>query len=423
MFHNRNIVSAVEMGTSKFCVLVGEIGEDGTLDVIGRGEAPSAGAVVKGEIVDMEKAFDQLAKALEEADRASSRALNQTRMVMVLVTGCGIASQPGVGMVVVRNDEHVVTEAERREANENARILNLAAERKIINTSESFFMVDGRRVSNPLRHHGSKLEAHIHIVHGISARVDNFRNLVRESGFDDADIDVVFSPVAADLGVLNEMEREDGVLLIDLGAGCAEYVMEYDSGVCASGVLQVGMEHVANDLSIGLGLGIDQCRRLLVSGELARAEKEGRQSIVLRSGSGAERSIPLCSFETIVDCRLREIFTIIRRQLELAGSPRSLAAGGVLTGGGALFPRSRELFAEVFDISCRVAQPRDAEGAVTDLASPRYSAVWGALKIAAHYRAVELSGEGVAGGVMDAVDRGLRSIRQGYGKIKRALKF
>lgn len=423
MFHTRNIVSAVEMGTSKFCVLVGEIGDDGSLDVIGRGEAPSAGAVVKGEIVDMEKAFDQLAKALDEADRASGRVLSLTRMVMVLVTGCGISSQPGVGVVLIRNDEHTVTEAERREANDNARILNLAAERTIINTSESFFLIDGRRVSNPLRHQGSKLEAHIHIVHGISARVDNFRNLVRESGFDDADIDVVFSPVAADLGVLNELEREDGVLLIDLGAGCAEYVMEYDNGVCASGVLQLGMEHVANDLSIGLGLSIDQCRKLLVSGELGRAEREGRQYLSVRSGAGAERSIPLVSFDTIIDCRLREIFTIIRRQLELAGSPRSLAAGGVLTGGGALFPRAKELFGEVFDLSCRVAQPRDAEGAITDLASPRYSAVWGALKIAAHYRNIESAGEGVAGGVLASIERGLYSFRRGYGKFRKAFKF
>ena len=421
MFHSRNIISAVEMGTSKFCVLVGEVDDNGHLDVIGRGEAPSAGSVVKGEIVDMEKAGDQLGKALEEADRASGRSLALSHLMMVVVTGCGIASQPGVGMVLIRNDEHVVTDAERREANDNARVLNLAAERKIINTSESFFLVDGRRVSNPLRHHGSKLEAHIHIVHGISARVDNFRNLLRESGFEDTDIDVVFSPVASDFGVLSEREREDGVLLIDLGAGCTEYVMEYDNGLCASGVLQIGMEHVANDLSIGLGLSIDQCRKLLVSGELERASQQGLSHLTLRGGTGSERSIPLCSFDTIIDFRLREIFTIVRRQLELAGSPRSLAAGGVLTGGGALFPRARELFSEVFDLACQVAQPRDAEGAITDLASPRYSAVWGALKIAAHYRNGGSAGAG--GGFWSLWDNLALSLRRGRGKLGKALKF
>ena len=284
MFNSRNIVSAVEIGTSKFCVVVGEIDGNGRLDVIGRGEAPSASSVVKGEIVDMDRAYEQLAKALEEADRVSERALTMSRLVMVLVTGCGIMSQPGVGMVLVRNSDHVVTEKEQGEANDNARVLNLSAERRIINTCNSFFLIDGRRVSNPLRHHGSKLEAHIHIVHGVSSRVENIYKLVRDSGFEDADIDVVFSPIAADYGVLSERERDEGVLLVDLGAGCTEYVMEYDNGLGASGVLQVGMEHVANDLSLALGLSIDQCRKLLVSGDIARASEAGVPRIGRPSG-------------------------------------------------------------------------------------------------------------------------------------------
>ena len=420
MFHSRNIVSAVEIGTSKFCVLVGEIDDNGRLDVIGRGEAPSAASVVKGEIVNVERAYEQLAKAIEEADRASERSLMTSRLVMVLVTGCGITSQPGVGMVQIRNADHVVTEAERSEANENARVLNLSAERRIINTCDSFFMVDGRRVSNPLRHRGSKLEAHIHIVHGISARVDNFCNLVRDAGFEDADIDVVFSPIAAEYGVLSERERDEGVLLVDLGAGCTEYVMEYDNGLCASGVLQVGMEHVANDLSIGLGLSIDQCRKLLVSGEFTRAAESGQTELKLRGVSGAERTIPLTSFDAVIDCRLREIFTIVRRQLELAGSPCSMAAGGVMTGGGALCPRARELFGEVFDLSCQAARPRDAEGAITDLASPRYSAVWGALKLAADYLSSEDS-EG--GGFLSSLGGNANAFLSGLGKIRKAIKF
>ena len=92
-----------------------------------------------------------------------------------------------------------------------------------------------------------------------------------------------------------------------------------------------------------------------------------------------------------------------------------------MTGGGALFPRARELFSEVFDLSCQVAQPRDAEGAITDLASPRYSAVWGALKIAAHYR----NGGSAAGngGFWSLWDNLAVSLRRGRGKLGKALKF
>ena len=396
MFSSRDtIVTAIEFGTSKIGVLTGAVNENGIIEVIGRGEAPSLSSIIKGEIVDMEKAFEQFSRALEEADRSSGHALGDSTLVAIAVTGCGIDSQPGIGTVFIKNEEHVVTEAEQNEAHENARVLNLAADREIISSSASYFLIDGRRVGNPLRHKGSRLEAHIHIVHGISSRIDNFRRLVRDAGFEDSAIAVVFSPVADDFGVLNDLDRSDGVLLVDLGAGCTEYIVEYDRGICCSGVLQIGMEHIANDLSVGLKLTMSTCRKLLRSGDLARAIAEHRETLEFHSGSGtgAARSIPLASFETVIDLRLRETFGIIRNRLEKAGVSRGLAAGGVLTGGGALFPRAQELFKETFDLACRVAMPSDTGGAVTGLESPCCSTIWGTLKIAAHYAQQGSSGE------------------------------
>ena len=66
MFHTRDIVTAIEIGTSKINVLVGEAGPDGRVNVVGRGSAPSAGSVVKGEIEDMDLAFEQLGNAIAE---------------------------------------------------------------------------------------------------------------------------------------------------------------------------------------------------------------------------------------------------------------------------------------------------------------------------------------------------------------------
>ena len=423
MFSSRDsIVTAIEFGTSKIGVLVGAVNENGDVEVIGRGEAPALSSVVKGEIVDMEKAFEQFGKALEEADRSSGRVLGSSLLVAVAVTGCGIDSQPGIGTVFIKNDERIVTEAEQNEAHENARVLNLAADREIISSSASYFLIDGRRVSNPLRHKGSRLEAHMHIIHGISSRIDNFRTMGRDAGFDDSAVEVVFSPVADDIGVLNDLDRSDGVLLIDLGAGCTEYIVEYDRGIITSGVLQIGMEHIANDLSVGLKLSMATCRKLLRSGDLARAIAERRETLEFHTGSGtgAARSIPLASFETVVDLRLRELFGIIRSRLEKAGVPHSLAAGGVLTGGGSLFPRAQELFKETFDLSCRVAQPSDAGGAVTDLESPCCSTLWGTLKIAAYYAG---QGLGRKGGSLGRGRNLADNMADLVKKLSRALKF
>ena len=81
-----------------------------------------------------------------------------------------------------------------------------------------------------------------------------------------------------------------------------------------------------------------------------------------------------------------EIFEIIRKQMQAKNAPRALGAGGILTGGGAEYFRSRELFSDIVDMNCRIGVPTDAAGAGVDLDSPRFSAIWGALKVAAFFQ-------------------------------------
>ena len=425
MFHSREIVTAIELGSSKICVLIGEAGEGGRVNIIGRGTAPSAGAVVKGEIYNMEKAFDQLAAALEEADRSSNHELGNSRLVVVVVTGCGIDSHQGVGTVFIKNEQHRVTQKERFEAHENAKVQHIAPDREIINSSESYFMIDGRPVRNPLEQNARKLDAYVHVVHAVASRLENFRTIVRESGFEDSMMEVAFAPLAADFGILSEEEREHGVLLIDLGAGTTEFDVEYNSGIQASGVIQVGFDHVCNDLSIGLDLPISLCRKLIEEGTLVRAIRDRRDWLEFPQPGSGMRRIPLVSFETIVDLRLREIFEIIKKTLADRGALGNLEAGGVLTGGGALFERTAGIFREVFDLSCRIGQPLESGGAVVGVENPRYSTVWGALKIAAYYNELNSGsrGRGTFGNLIDAADGFLSRFRRNLSNLKETIRM
>ena len=384
MFQKRNVVCAVEIGTSKICVLVGEVDCKGGISaVLGQGSVASAGVVVKGEIVDMEKCAHLLNKALEAADRTSNGEVANCRLLTVLVTGGGIDSTQGLGIATVKSG--MVSEEDRIEAETSAKLIDIGVEREIINTSTSFFLLDGRRVINPLRFTGRRLEASVQIIHAVSRRIANFRETVVESGIENARIESLFSPLAAGFGIVDEQEKQNGVLLVDIGAGVTEFLVFYDRGVCASGALQIGMEHVANDLAIALGLHIDTCRKLLESGALAQAVAEKRAMMDFPRSGGKMRSVPVATLELIVDTRLREIFELIRKKLLEKNAPQALGSGGVLTGGGAEYFRTAEIFRDVFDLACRVGMPSDST-VPGGLRSPRYSAVWGALKVAAFFQ-------------------------------------
>ena len=151
---------------------------------------------------------------------------------------------------------------------------------------------------------------------------------------------------------------------------------------------------------------------------------EHRDFLEFHNSTGGVRRVPLASFESIIDLRLREIFEIIRARLLASGVPRCLGAGGVLTGGGALFYRTPEMFREVFELSCRIGQPGDIGGAITGIDTPRFSAVWGGLKVAAHYLGMYGSRRGGAlNGVVDKLNRLLDNSRRGFRNFRESVKF
>lgn len=422
MFGSSDIVCTIEFGTSKISVLIGEVSNDESVDIIGRGCVPSAG-IIKGEITDAKSAETALNRALEEAENSCGQLAN-CKLVTVLVTGCGIDSQGGVGSTVVKNPQRTVTINEIIEAEENAEIINLVPEREIINKSTSYYLLDNRRVGNPENMTGSRLDAHVHLVHGISSRIRNFTNLVQSSGFENTDIEIIFSPLAASFGIVTRTERENGVLLVDFGMGCTDYAVEFNDGTTGSGVLQIGFDHVANDLAIGLDLPIDLCRRILESGELQKARNENRETIDFPNGIGGIRRIPLASFETIIDMRLRETFEIVRAKLAAAKVSLTFGSGVIATGGGSLYYRTKEILGEVFNVNCQMRVPADLRGALTGLEDPRFSASWGALKYAAICLKRGGSGsDNTLDKIVNGINRLFDNSKVGLNNIRKSIKF
>lgn len=370
----------MEIGTSKIRVLVGESSEDNSPIILGRGEVGSGNAIVKGEIVDMDRTLELLSDALDMADDNSGKLVNQTQVAGIVVTNCGIASLESVGSAVIKSPDRKISEEEIAEATQNAQVTHLPFDRVPIDTLDSYFMLDGhRRVASPLGQIAHKLDAHVHVIHGESNRIGSFTKIMADSGFEENTY-LIFSGIATVMGVMTEDEKRNGAILLDMGAGVTEYVTVYNHGIIASGVLPVGFEHVANDLSVILRLHIDTCRKLLNDGTLAQMSAQGKGFIELKNINNKLVKIPLVSFEKVIDERLNESFGIIKDNLKSRGLFKNIGSGGILSGGAALFPRTLDIFHDVFECPVRLGKPFDASGAITELENPRYSSVWGSLK-------------------------------------------
>ena len=110
------ILVALDVGTSKVAVLVGEVTSEGALDIIGKGSVPSSG-LRKGLVNNIEQTVDSIQQAIEQAERLSGLRLEAA---FVAVGGDHVQSLNSRGTVAVSGAHREVTHEDIERATEVA---------------------------------------------------------------------------------------------------------------------------------------------------------------------------------------------------------------------------------------------------------------------------------------------------------------
>jgi cell division protein FtsA len=67
---NNNIVVGLDIGTTKIAVIVAQKNEYGKIEILGHGNAPSAG-IIRGSVMNIDKTVESIKTAVEEAELRS----------------------------------------------------------------------------------------------------------------------------------------------------------------------------------------------------------------------------------------------------------------------------------------------------------------------------------------------------------------
>jgi cell division protein FtsA len=367
-------VAALEIGTSKTVAMVGEMREDGTVMITGVGEQPSSG-VRKGEIIDLENASVCAKSALEEAEETSNVSLGQ---VFVAVSGGHIRGLVNRGAVPVRDTDAQVSEEDVDEVMEVARAVSLAADREIIHTICRHFCIDDQeRVIKPEGMVGARLSVDMLVLHGVRGLLRNTVRVVEQIPMEVQD--VAFSGLCSALSVLTAEQKTSGVVVIDLGGGTTDY-MAYAGGVVAcGGALGVGGDHVTNDIAIAFSIPMTRAEKLkkdIGSATIPAVIDPPRISLPAEVGFPG-RTINLRSMHTVINARMEEIFSTIKKRLDDDNVLPLVGAGIVLTGGGAHMIGATDLAETVFGVPCFVGAPRGVTGIAVATDGPQYAACCG----------------------------------------------
>jgi cell division protein FtsA len=371
----------LEIGTTKICVVVSEGRPDGTISILGVGETPSRG-VRKGEIVDFRTVADCVREALVDAEEKTNVDI---RNIWVAITGSHLRSFNNRGVFNIPEDRDDIREEDLEQVEVNAKEVTLPPENSFLHTIIQSYHVDGNRnVTNPLGMVGSRLEADFHVIHGVTTRIQNTLRCIEtlNVGIED----VVLSSLASAQIVLTQQQKDLGALVIDIGGGTTDFLVYQDGGVLHSGVLAVGGDHITNDISIGLRLPIARAELLKVREGAASPPSESRGGVItLKNDPGFLGStIDRLALDTIIHLRIREIFELIRKDVESAseGILGVLGAGVMITGGCARLPGISSVASDVLGLDVHITNARDVGGMMQTFENPQYSTAIGLTKYA-----------------------------------------
>lgn len=367
---NRRIITGLDIGTTKICAIIAEVIEDNNnIEIIGIGLSPSHG-LRKGIVVDIDETSKAIKEAYKKAERMAGISINSA---FVGIAGAHISSLNSHGVVAVTGEEKEIKDTDIQRVMEAAKIIPLSAEEEMIHVLAREFIVDGcAGIKDPLGMSGVRLEVETHIITGSSTSIQNLVKSVLRAGLSVNDI--VLEPLASSESVLTIDEKELGVALVDMGGGTTDLVVFQEGSICYTSVLPVGGNHVSNDIAVGLRTPISEAEKVKISyGRAISSLASNDDFIDVSTASGKDkRKVPLKNLCEVIEPRMQEIFTLVKRELDHVG-PRDLTPGGiVITGGASLLSGADQLAAEIIELPVRLGEPGHINGLSDVIDNPVY---------------------------------------------------
>lgn len=367
---------ALDIGTSKVCVLVGEVTDRGQLEIIGKGTSPMRGTR-RGNIINLDQAVDAVKRAVDEAEVMAGVQIDSA---CVGVAGDQIRSANSRGVVSVTGRNREIAREDIDRVIEKSRAIPVPSELEVLHVIPREFVVDGQDgIHDPVGMTGSRLEANVHIVTGARTHDQNILTCVNKAGI--AVSELVLEPLAAAEAVLSADEREMGVLLMDLGAGTTDYAVFLEGNVIHSNVLPVGAGHFTSDISVVLRTPMEDAERIKKRHGCALSSLvvDDDPIEVPTVGGRAPKIVSKTELTNILEPRAAEIAKLIWRDLEKVGMDKEIRSGIVLVGGGAEMDGMLEMCEQIFDCQARKGSPRGLGGLADTVNGPEWATAAGLL--------------------------------------------
>lgn len=348
MKDNSKLAVGLDIGTNTTRVVIGLKTEE-QISIIGLGEVETNG-MRKGVVADTNAVADSICRALVQAEQASGQNVDSA---VVNIDGMSILSTDVNGMIAISGE--IIQDDIIRLENLST-IGKIPNNRIILGVVPYEYVLDSQTgIKDPIGMTGSRLELKANVISTLKPHYDSLQDVVAKEKITSR---FLVSAVAAAQAVLNEKQKENGVMLIDLGAATTGIAIYEGGDLRYTTVLSVGGNTVTNDLATGLQIVPELAELVKTTHGTAIFDDDNKQVSVKFDKQSYDFN--QAEIDEIVSSRLNEIFILIKRKLKESGYLGKLPNGVVLTGGGAKL--------KGIDNYCQ-----NALNMVTNIARPQYN--------------------------------------------------
>ncbi len=379
-----SIITALDLGSDSIKVLIAKITEDYHLEILGKSEIKTPkNSFKRGKIQDISKTADAIKIAITKAEHDAKQTAEN---IYLSISGEFLHSE-NISKKINFGDEDntkIITEedVENLKKNTTASLIKQKDSDVVIHDIVQSYNVDDQEgIKNPVDMAGRILENHLHVILAMRNPYQNIIRTIEKAGYKIRK--AVASQLASSISVLEEQEKDLGVILLDIGAGTTDIVVYMKGNMKFSKVIPLGGSDITNDLTIGLRTSTEYSEQIKIQkGSLKASLKNKDEEIQIKGIAGRKEVKKKLSFiYQIIYYRTDEILENAYQTIMKNTNTNLINAGLVITGGTSLMNNIGAFAEERFNLPTRIGYPKidKLNHDMKELNNPKYATAVGLL--------------------------------------------
>ncbi len=331
----KDIIVAIELGSTAIRAIAGKREPDGTMQILAFAQENAANSIRKGIIDNIDKTTQAISKVVGQ--------LNDRLNIYVNRVYIGLAGQ---SLHTVQNkvfrqfDGKIQISPDMVDQLKDINLGEVYTDSRILDVVPQEYGIGNRNVAEPVGMLSEQIEARFMNVIARNSLYENIEKCVKGAGLDIAEI--LISPICLADALLSASEKRSGCSLVDIGADTTTVSVYTQNTLRHLAVIPLGSANVTADIA-SRSIEMEEADKLKLDYGTAY-HTDDEDQIPRKIQLKYEQSITEDVLQEIVEARYEEIIKNVWAHISKESD--NLLSGIVLTGGGSRVKNLTKAFTE-----------------------------------------------------------------------------